>query len=98
MRYLGRRLSSLNSCTRRRNECIAISACSPGTDRDLVPPSRVVQLIPPVGAVGLEPTLLLRTRILSPVRLPIPPRPRGFGREYSSYSFVSFALQQRPSG
>jgi hypothetical protein len=37
-----------------------------------------------VGAVGLEPTLLLRTRILSPVRLPIPPRPRGFGREYSS--------------
>ena len=25
-----------------------------------------------------------RTRILSPVRLPIPPRPRGFGREYSS--------------
>ena len=31
-----------------------------------------------VGAVGLEPTLLLRTRILSPVRLPIPPRPRAF--------------------
>src|SRR5215207_3305169 len=30
----------------------------------------------PVGAVGLEPTLLIRTRILSPVRLPIPPRPR----------------------
>ena len=30
----------------------------------------------PVGAVGLEPTLLLRTRILSPVRLPIPPRPQ----------------------
>jgi hypothetical protein len=37
-----------------------------------------------VGAVGLEPTLLFRTRILSPVRLPIPPRPRGFGREYNS--------------
>src|SRR5215211_5755710 len=31
-----------------------------------------------VGAVGLEPTLLLRTRIFSPVRLPIPPRPRFF--------------------
>jgi integrase len=37
-----------------------------------------------VGAVGFEPTLLLRIRILSPVRLPIPPRPRGFGREYNS--------------
>ena len=37
-----------------------------------------------VGAVGLEPTLLVRIRILSPVRLPIPPRPREFGREYNS--------------
>src|SRR5215216_4582287 len=45
------------------------------------PLSHVLVLCPfagtlPVGAVGLEPTLLLRTRILSPVRLPIPPRPR----------------------
>lgn len=34
-----------------------------------------------VGAVGLEPTRPCGLRILSPVRLPIPPRPRAF---YSS--------------
>ena len=37
-----------------------------------------------VGAVGLEPTRPCGLRILSPVRLPIPPRPRGLGREYNS--------------
>jgi hypothetical protein len=37
-----------------------------------------------VGAVGLEPTRPRGLRILSPVRLPIPPRPQVFVREYSS--------------
>ena len=37
-----------------------------------------------VGAVGLEPTRPCGLRILSPVRLPIPPRPQAFGREYNS--------------
>lgn len=34
--------------------------------------------------MGLEPILLLRTRILSPVRLPIPPRPPASPRVYQS--------------
>jgi hypothetical protein len=38
----------------------------------------------PVGAVGLEPTRPCGLRILSPVRLPIPPRPQWSGREYNS--------------
>jgi hypothetical protein len=50
-----------------------------------------------VGAVGLEPTLLIRTRILSPVRLPIPPRPRVV-REYTSQVCGPSAVQQASSG
>src|SRR5215213_10082210 len=51
-----------------------------------------------VGAVGLEPTLLLRTRILSPVRLPIPPRPRELDREYNSLTFLSSQSSSALSG
>ena len=46
-----------------------------------------------VGAVGLEPTWPCGLRILSPVRLPIPPRPRVI-REYTSQVFWALPVQQ----
>jgi hypothetical protein len=59
--------------------------------------SLILQRFLLVGAVGLEPTLLLRTRILSPVRLPIPPRPRVVG-EYTSQVRESSTVQQVSCG
>jgi hypothetical protein len=50
-----------------------------------------------VGAVGLEPTWPRGPRILSPVRLPIPPRPQVV-REYISQVCGSTAVQQASLG
>ncbi len=44
-----------------------------------------------VRAVGVEPTLCHQNRILSPARLPIPPRPRGAAYERSSDAMLRAA-------
>ncbi len=55
------------------DDVFAIRLRSPGV---LEGPARQAAVGSLVGTVGLEPTLRCRKRILSPLRLPIPPRPR----------------------